>query len=159
MDRSAILMVLAVLVAATACGGGGRSEAPGEPLLSGSLAGVYRGEPFTPTFGFSGPYQGATLIGLGDGPLNCGSPMQAVPPSGTNAIFSIPALALGSYSSVLVQIMQFNGIFHGTGSTTGTLTITSVTTTAVAGSFEYSYMDAGQTYGLSGTFEVMRCPN
>jgi hypothetical protein len=158
MVRPIVTLAFAATVAVAACGGGG--EAPGQPLVSASLAGEYQGQPFTPTFGFVAPYQQTNLIGLGDGPLNCASPQQNDPPSGTNALLSLPTLAVGSYSSILVQIMQNKGNFYGTGSNTGRVVITAVTDTSVAGSVEYNYTDdQNRTYGISGTFEVTRCAN
>ena len=55
--------------------------------------------------------------------------------------------------------MQNKGSFESAGSNSGTITLTAVSDTSVAGSVSYSYTsDANQTYGLSGTFEVARCP-
>jgi hypothetical protein len=157
MRRPAVALVLAAVVAVAACGAG---EGAGEPLLSGSLAGEYQGQPFAPAFGFATPYQTTNLIALGDGPLNCASPERNDPPSGTNVLLAVPALEVATYSSVLVQVMQNKGSFYSTGSNTGTVTLATVTATSVAGSVTYSYTDdEGHTYGISGSFEVIRCPN
>lgn len=154
MRKALAAAVLGAVVAAS-CGGGG---APGEPLVSGSLTGDYKGQPFTPMFGFSTVYQGAQLLGVGDGALNCASPLQNDPPPGTSALFTVPALEVGTYSSQHVQIYRNVGSFEGTGSNMGTIEITAVNPTTVAGSVSYSYTDdEGQHYGLSGTFEVIRC--
>ena len=60
---------------------------------------------------------------------------------------------------MLVQLLQNRGNFEGTGSNSGTITITAVSDTSVAGTVSYSYTDdASLTYGLSGSFEVARCP-
>jgi hypothetical protein len=154
---SVTILSVALVVAAAACGGSG--EGPGVPLVSTSLAGVFEGQAFTPAFGVATVYQGSNLIALGDGPLNCGSPQRNEPPSGTNAIVEAPALDLGSYSSVFVDMIQNKGNFSGAGSNSATLTITAVSAASVAGSIAYSYTDSmNQTYGLSGDFEVARCP-
>ncbi len=148
---------LGALVAVAACGGAGGG--PAEPLLSGTLTGEYKGQPFTPMFGFVTVYQGSQLIGLGDGPLNCASPQQPDPPAGTNAMVTIPALEAGTYSSRLVQILHNVGNFEGTGTNSGTVVITTVAAESVTGSIDYRYTDdQSQTYGISGTFEVTRCP-
>lgn len=155
MRKPVVALVLSTAVTLAACGGG---EGPGEPLLSGELAGTYKGQAFTPAFGFVTLYEGSNLIGLGDGPLNCASPQRPDPPSGTNAMLVLSTLEVKTYSSVLVQILRNNGSFEGTGSNSGTVTITAVSDTSVAGTVAYSYTDASQTYGLSGSFEVARCP-
>jgi hypothetical protein len=147
---------IAVAVAVLGCGGGGDA---GEPLLSGSLSGDYEGHAFTPAFGFATIYSGTNLIGLGAGPLNCDSPERNDPPAGINAAFTLSTLEPGSYSSVLVNLYYNVGHFEGRGSNAGSVTITSVTDAAVAGSIAYSDVgEMGETYALSGTFEVMRCP-
>ena len=156
MRKPLVTIALSTVVALAACGGG---EGAGEPLVSGSLAGEYKGQPFVPAFGFVSLYNGSNLIGLGDGPLNCGSPQRPDPPSGTNALFTLSTLEVKTYSSVLVQILQNKGNFEGTGSNSGTITITAVSDTSVAGTVSYSYTDdESLTYGLSGSFEVARCP-
>src|SRR6185436_17328523 len=109
MRKPLLTIVIGAVVSLTACGGG---EAPGEPLVSTTLAGEYKGQPFVPAFGFATLYKGSNLFGLGDGPLNCGSPQQPDPPSGTNALFSLPTLEVKTYSSVLVEILQNNGNFE-----------------------------------------------
>ena len=156
MRTPLVTIALGTVVALAACGGG---EGAGEPLVSGSLAGEYKGQPFVPAFGFATLYDGSNMIALGDGPLNCASANRPDPPGGTNALFSLPTLEVKTYSSVLVDILQNKGNFEGTGSNSGTITITAVSDTSVAGAVSYSYTDdATQTYGLSGSFEVARCP-
>ena len=155
MRKPLVSFALSVSLGLAACGGG---EGPGEPLVAGSLAGEYKGQAFVPAFGFATIYKGSNLIGLGDGPLNCASPDRADPPSGTNAMFALPTLEAKTYSSVLVQLLQNKGTFQGIGSNSGTITLTTVSDTSVAGTISYSYTDdASQTYGLSGSFEVTRC--
>jgi hypothetical protein len=146
------------MIAVAGCGGGGGGA--GEPLMSGSLSGSYKGQAFTPMFGFAATNGANNLVAVGDGPLNCGSVDLPEPPYGTNALISIPAFEVGSYSSRLVQILRNVGGFEGTGANSGSVELTAVTADSVAGSVTYSYTDdQGQTYGLSGTFEVIRCPN
>src|SRR5688572_4787926 len=109
------LLVLAL--ALSACGG---SE-EGMPLISGAVNGVYKGQPFQAEFGFGTLYEDVPIIGVGDGPLNCGSVNQQDPPSGTNALIAVPELAVGEYSNVLIEIMQNHGDFEGEGSNMGTV--------------------------------------
>jgi len=157
MRKPVLAIVLSTAVTLAACGGGG--EGVGEPLVEGTLTGEYKGQPFVPAFGFVTLYQNTNLIGLGDGPINCASPQRTEPPSGTNAMFGLPTLEVKTYSSVLVQLLQNKGSFMGIGSNSGTITLTAVSDTSVAGTISYSYTDAAsQTYGLSGSFEVARCP-
>jgi hypothetical protein len=157
MRRPLVIAALGALVVFASCGGSG--EGPGDPLVAGALTGQYKGQAFVPAFGFATIYQGSNLIGLGDGPINCASPQRTEPPSGTNALFTMAALDVGSHGQVFVQILQNKGRFEGIGSNTGSVTLTAVSATSVAGTIDYSYTDdAGLTYGLSGSFEVERCP-
>lgn len=153
---STALLALSLLLSAGACGGG----ADPEPLISGSLTGDFQGSAFTPVNGFVEIYEvdGASspVFGLGDGNLHCGSIYENEPPSGTNAIFSVP-LSAGSYSSVLIEIIQNHGNYEGHGSNSGSVTITSVTADSVAGSVSYADTIDGMTYGINGTFEVVHC--
>ena len=76
-----------------------------------------------------------------------------------NAVFTLETLEVGSYSSVFVNLYYNKGHFEGWGSSVGSATLTSVTEASVAGSIDYSDTDQdGQTYSLSGTFDVIRCP-
>jgi hypothetical protein len=128
--------------------------------MSGSLTGSYKGQAFTPMFGFAATNGTNNLVAVGDGPLNCTAVQAPDPPYGTNALISIPAFEVGTYSSRLVQILRNLGSFEGTGTNSGSVEITAVTADSVAGSVTYSYTDdQSQTYGLAGTFEVIRCPN
>ena len=159
MRKPLVMAAVAALIAVASCGGGGGAGGPGDPLVSGSLTGEYKNQAFVPAFGFATIYQGSNLIGLGDGPLNCASPQRSDPPSGTNGLFTMTALDVGSYGQVFVQILQNKGNFEGIGSNTGSVTITAVSATSVAGTIAYSYTDAASlNYGLSGSFEVARCP-
>jgi len=150
------MLALSGLVAIVGCGGGGT---PGDPLISGSLTGEYEGQPFTPTFGFATLYEGTTIIGLGDGDLNCASPAQNEPPPGTNAILALPSFDVGAYSNVFVNLYHNVDGFEGAGSNGGSVTITASSADSVAGTISYAYTDdAGMTFGLDGTFDVVRCP-
>jgi hypothetical protein len=157
MGRRRAVLGLGLLVAIAGCGGG--SESAGAPLVTGTLTGDYKGHAFTPMFGFATTHSATGLIGIGNGPLNCDSPENNAPPSGINAVFSLDTLAVGSYSSVYVQLYYNVGRFEGAGSNSGSVTITSVTDGSVAGSIDYSDTASdGQPLVLSGSFEVIRCP-
>jgi hypothetical protein len=147
---------LLVVAIAGVCGCGG--DDGGEPLISGSVMGSYDGTSFDATFGFATPYQGGGLIGLGTGNLRCGSQDSSDPPTGRSAAISIPALEVGSYSSVFIQMFDNVGSFEGVGSNTGTVEITEVTDTSVSGSVSFDYTDdESREFTLSGTFEVINC--
>ena len=157
MKRPLLTVTVATLLAAPACGGG----PAGEPLVSTSLTGQFKGQSFEPAFGVATVSQGANEIALGDGALNCASTQQSNPPMGTTAMFSVPTLAVGTYSSVFVDMIQYEGrSFDGVGSGDATVTLTAVGAASVAGTIAYSYTDSstGDSYGLSGSFEVARCP-
>jgi hypothetical protein len=139
--------------------GCGSAESP-EPLVASTLSGQYEGTAFTPVNGFATLYKNQNLIAFGDGPLNCDSPTLTSPPSGINAVFAIPAMETGSYSSVLVMI-HYNkgGHYEASGANAGLVTISSVTDGSVGGAISYSRTDEqGLTSGVSGNFEVVRCP-
>jgi hypothetical protein len=154
--RPLLAAMLLTSLAAAACGG-----ESGEPLLSTTLTGQFRGQAFTPTSGVAIVYQGRNMIALGDGPINCGSAQQNDPPMGTTATFEVPAFDAGTYSSIFVDMIRYSARnFDGVGSTDGTVMLTAASATSVAGSIAYSYTDSTdqQTYGISGSFEVKRCP-
>ena len=157
MKTPLLTVTLAALLAAPACGGG----VAGEPLVSTTLTGQFNGQSFTPAFGVATVYQGSNLIALGDGALNCAPPQQNDPPMGTTAILSVPTLDVGTYSSVFVEMDQYEARnLDGVGSSDGTVTLTAVSAASVAGTVAYSYTDSstGGLYSLSGNFEVSRCP-
>ena len=148
---------VASMIVAGLSGGCGTSE-QGEPLLAATLTAEYAGQPFTPEFGFATLYQGSGLIGLGTGPIHCGSEQANAPPSGTNAVVGVP-LEVGVHSSVFVQMLQNNGSYEAHGANTGSVTITAVSPESVAGSIGFDYTDdAGKHYAVSGSFEVVHCP-
>ena len=73
-------------------------------------------------------------------------------------MFAIPTLAVGTYSSVSVQMFQNTHGFEGIGSTDGTVTLTAVTAESVAGTVAYDYTNAAsESFTISGSFEVVRC--
>jgi hypothetical protein len=158
MGRAIALVVACTVVTLAGCGGGG--GAAGDPLVSGAMTGMFKGQAFTPAFGVATVYQGQELIAFGDGPVNCASPQSTNPPPGTTAVVSVPALAAGTYSSLFVQLVRSTpGSFDSVGSSDGTVTLSAVSSTSVAGNIDYSYTDSqSQQYAVSGTFEVMHCP-
>jgi hypothetical protein len=152
-------IAIAAVVGIAGCGGGG--AAAGEPLVSGSPTGEFKGQAFTPKFGVATVYKASNLIALGDGPVNCTSAQQNDPPAGTTVVFEVPMLAVGSYSSVFVDFVQSIGRnFSGAGSADGTVMLTAVGATSVAGHVAYSFTDPTDQshYAVSGDFEVVRCP-
>jgi hypothetical protein len=158
MRKRFVMIVSGMLLAAAGCGGGAGA---GEPLLSSTLAGSFKGQAFTPAFGVATVYNGSNMIALGDGPINCGSAQRNDPPAGTSAVLSVPTLDVGTYSSVFVDMIQYKGMnLDGAGSNSATVTLTAVGASSVAGSIDYSYTDSttNDSYGISGSFEVARCP-
>lgn len=156
LKRSLLNASLVTLLAAVGCGGGDAGEA----LLSTTLTGQFKGQSFTPTSGVATTYKGSNVIALGDGAVTCSSVQQNDTPMGTTAKFSLPALDVGTYSSVFVYLSQYKGRnFDLVGSSDATLTLTDVGASSMSGTITYSYTDsAGGTYGLSGNFQVSRCP-
>lgn len=150
-------VLLSTVVSLGACGSdaGDRDE----PLISGSLAGEYKGQAFTPDTGFATVYVGSPLIGVGDGGLNCDSPDRDDPPPGSSAAFVVPAFEAGTYADVLVHLYRNVDDFEGRSSSGGLVTITTATAASVAGTIDYMDTDTdGLTYRLVGSFEVVRCP-
>lgn len=148
---------VALVCALTAGGCGGDDE--GEPLLGGSLTAEYDGAAFTPVNGYATTYQDGAIIVLGDGSIRCGVEDDNAPPSGNNAVVSVPAIEIGSYTSVFVQMFSNDGgNFEGIGSNSGTVEITSVTAEAVAGTVAFDYTDdESRHFAIDGTFEVLHC--
>jgi hypothetical protein len=160
MRKSLIGIGVGMLVIFAGCGGGG-GEGAGVPLVSGSLAGVYKGQPFTPGFGVATVYMQSNLILIGTGPMNCGSATRPDPPTGTSALVEVPVFDVGTYSSVFVDMVRYSGgNFEGTGSNSATVTITASSAASVAGTISWNHTSGttNETYGLSGDFEVSRCP-
>jgi hypothetical protein len=157
MKRPLLPVISLTLLAAGACGGG----SPGEPLVSTTLVGHFKGQSFTPTSGVATVYQGSNLIAVGDGAITCASAQQNDPPMGTSAAFSLPALDLDTFSSVFVEMTRYEARnFDGFGSSDGTVMLTAVNAESVAGTIDYAFTDTttGDIYDLSGAFEVSRCP-
>ncbi len=149
--RTTLLFVLLVCLAS--CG-----DESGDPFLSGALEGSYDGATFVGVNGFATVSDGNPVIVVGDGPVHCGSESSGAPPKGRNAAIHPDALAVGTYSSVFVQMFSNVGSFEGVGASLGTLTITSVTDASVAGEITFDYTDGeGRHFTLDGTFEVVHC--
>ncbi len=151
MTLCKVACVLALVLGA--CGG----SDSGEPLISGSMTGEYDGHSFSPAFGFATLNKGAGLIAVGDGPIHCGTESANEPPSGTNALFSVP-LAVGSKSSVAVQLLRNIDSYEGVGSNTGSVTLTAVSDEAIAGTVSFDYTDSrSRHFSINGDFEVLHC--
>jgi hypothetical protein len=147
-----------------ACGGDSA-----DPLVSGSLTGVYKGQTFTPVNGYATVYTQTlqnqsvthTLIALGDGSIHCGTESAPAPPSGSNVVFFLPAtITTQAYTGVTTQIMSGSGnSWNSIISSNGNVTITAITDTTIAGSVSYDYTDSmtQDHYSVSGTFEVTKC--
>jgi len=152
-SRIAGALVGLVLVGLPACGG-----ADGEPLLSGSFTGDWNGETFTAINGFAALYNDAPWIGIGDGPIHCGTESSPTPPDGDNVVIYPPAFDVGDYANVLVQLHHNVGDYEGYGTNQGTLTITAASDASIAGTLDYLATDtSGRHFAASGTFEVVRC--
>jgi hypothetical protein len=149
-----IVTAIGLALSLTACGGGPAAE----PVLEAATTGSYDGTEFTVVSGFASADADSALILLGDGNLYCGVESSGSPPTGRNASISLPALEVGSYGSVMVFMMEDVGSYRGSGANTGSVTLTEVTETSVAGEVSFSHTnDQGQDFSLSGTFEVARC--
>jgi hypothetical protein len=147
------VMLVGTLLTAS-CGG----DATGEPLLATTLVGSFDGFEFTPVNGFATVYEGTSLIVLGDGPVGCGSENDSLPPRGHNAALRIPALEVGTYGNVLVQLYSNVSRFEGVGENSGTVTITSVTDESIVGEVSFNYTDdEDREFSFTGTFEVAHC--
>jgi hypothetical protein len=149
------LLVLAVMLTLASCGGDG---VPAEPLIAGDVAGSYNGTGFTPINGFATVSDGTSMILLGTGSIGCGSESASSPPGGYTAAIAAPALAVGTYNGVFVNMYKNVGGFEGRGSTDGTLTITSVTDESISGEIQYDRLTpTNERYVITGTFEVVHC--
>ena len=154
--RDGLVSCAVSLLILSGCGGGDGED--GEPLIESSLVGDYDGNAFSPANGFATVYNDANLIGVGDGPIRCGSEDDNDPPSGTNVAFSVPSFEAGAYSNVFVELYRNVGDFEGVGSNQGLVMLEAVSETSIAGSLEYDYTDDdGRHFAISGTFEVLRC--
>jgi hypothetical protein len=149
---------IAILLTLPACGGGSGSS--GEPLIATTLVGDFEGTSFAPEFGFAILYMGEAIMGVGTDPIDCGSPQWSEPPTGHFALVALPSFDVGSYSNVFVDVMRnTDGSFRGRGSNVGTVEITASTDSSLTGTVSYSDSIDSLTYGLSGGFEVVRCPD
>jgi len=151
--RIAAPLVLVILVALPAC-----SSEDGEPLVSGALTVDWNGESTTAVNGFATLYNDAPVIGIGDGPIHCGTENSPTPPDGTNVVIYPPDYAVGDYTSVYVQIHRNIGNYEAVGSNQGTLSITASSDGSIAGTLGYDYTDmTARHFAASGTFEVLHC--
>jgi hypothetical protein len=162
-------LALVVSTMLAACGGDDGGE-DGEPLVDGSIDGEYAGTSFAAEFGFAVIYRPsadaeAPILGFGDADSNvhCGSQDDTEPPSGHMAVVAldIDDFAVGEYPSQFVMIYtNVDGDFHGYGTGGASVSLTDVTDATVAGSVEWSATDEDSaTYALSGSFELIRCPD
>lgn len=152
------VLTSSLLVAATlsACGS---DEAAGLSLLSGQVAGEYKGMTADLTFGLAATGSAQSLIGFSSKTINCGSLESDSPPRGTFGIAYLPSLDAGTYGSVLVQMAYNEGSYAAEGTNSGTVTITASSETSIAGTVAYTNTNSdGETFALAGTFEVERCP-
>ena len=156
--RTECLLVSAGLAWVAACGGSGAS---GEPLIAGALTGDYQGTAFTPAFGFALERTAGVsyLIAVGTDPIHCGTAEQSDPPAGNFAAIALTSLDVGTYSNVIVEVFTNVGGFAGSGSNAGSVEITASTAESVAGTVTYADTIESRSYGLSGSFEVVRCPS
>jgi hypothetical protein len=151
-----VLLWLAASFAFTACGSG----ATGEPLLSGTVTGLYGDDSFTAVNGFAVDSSDTSkLIGLGDGPLNCQSPNKPDPPTGMMAGINLPSFEVGTYSQVMVTIYRNIGSFEGRGTNAGSVEITASSAESIAGTVAYTDESEGISLSLNGGFEVVHCPD
>jgi hypothetical protein len=149
-----VLLWLAASFAFTACGSG----ATGEPLLSGTVTGLYGDDSFTAVNGFAVDSSDTSkLIGLGDGPLNCQSPNKPDPPTGMMAGINLPSFEVGTYSQVMVTIYRNIGSFEGRGTNAGSVEITASSAESIAGTVAYTDESEGISLSLNGGFEVVHC--
>lgn len=141
-----------------ACGGGGGGD--NAPLISGSVTGTFASDSFTVKNGVLGKTtHGSDVIILGTETMTCASPKANDPPGGHFASIAVPALAIGLYGNVLVNVYENEGDFSGSGSNSGSLEILTLDDISLGATITYSDTVNGRALGLSGTFEIERCPN
>lgn len=153
--RSASLaLALAFASLGAACGGGEDAL----PLLSGSVEGSYAGAAFTAENGFATMLDGDPIIGVGDGPLHCGSPASSEPPEGRNVLIVAPAFEVGVYDDVFVNLYENVDDFEAIGSNGGRLELTAVSDASVAGTITFELTnDEDEVFTVDGSFEITRC--
>jgi hypothetical protein len=145
-----------LLLALFATAGCGTSPA-GEPLISGAVNGTYETSTFDVKYGVAAAYGSGFVILLSSDAINCDSVTANEPPAGQGAVVSLPALDVGQYGNVEVEVIQNLGSFMGTGSNSGSVQITASSTASIAGTVAYSATIDGKSYAVNGTFEVTRC--
>lgn len=154
-----VLVGLSLLVAS--CGG---SDIIAEPLIDSTVVGSFDGTEFIPVNGYATVATTNTgdrsIIVLGTGGIGCGSE-SGLPPRGYTVATQIPALAVGTYSNVEVQLYSNVDRFREANDDSGTVTISSVTDDSVVGEISFEYTDttfaAPRVYTVTGTFEVAHC--
>ncbi|HEY4176770.1 MAG TPA: hypothetical protein VGM90_08065 [Kofleriaceae bacterium] len=143
-----------LLVVLAACGGDS-----GAPIESGSVSGSYKGTAFTPKFGFATVYQGTPLLGLATSGVGCGSENMSSPPGGHGIIISGFTYTASSFASATVQIFENAGGNYSSYGSTGTLTLTDINDTTIAGSVMFTTTNSdNETYSASGDFVIDHCP-
>lgn len=152
-------VVLGLSLLLVSCGG---SDIVAEPLIDSSVVGSYDGTEFIPINGYATVVTtssgDAAAIVLGTGPVGCGSESANEPPRGYTAAVRLPALAVGSYSNVYVQLYRNTDDFEGAGQNSGTVTISSVTDESVVGEISFQYTDSDdREFSVTGTFELAHC--
>lgn len=152
--RTTRLVMLACSLLAASCGGGTTPE----PLIATTVVGSYAGEEFIPVNGFATVYREDSIIVLSDAAVACGTENDNTPPPGHTTALNVPALAVGSYSNVFVQMYNNVGRFDGVGQNSGTVTISSVTDESIVGEVTFTYTDnENRDFSFTGTFEVAHC--
>jgi hypothetical protein len=155
MRCGAVALLAGIVV--TGCGGDDGAEE--QPLVSGSVDGEYDGQAFTATLGFATDLEGTPIIGFGDEDIHCGSEDDSDPPPGHFAVVALEDVAVGDYTSLFVNIYINVDDFHGVGAGDASVSLTAVSEETLTGSIAWDYTaDDSAHYSLSGSFEVVRCP-
>jgi hypothetical protein len=154
------------MVLTAACSDDSKPDYEFVPITSSTLEGELRGEPMTFEAGIATTYtSGAPIFIFGEGNITCATFGGNTRPPGTYAYVVFPGpigtqLSIGSFEGALVNLESHEGVSQNiVGSDDATLTISSITETAVAGSITFSFVYEGEEIGrLAGDFEVVRCP-
>ena len=149
-----------VSIGLAACGGSDGGD-DGEPLVAGAVDGDYAGQSFTAAFGFSTDLEETPIIGFGDGDsgIHCGSVDDREPPPGHYAFVALDTLEVGSHSGLFVMIYSNVDDYEAIGTGGASVELTEVSDASVAGTIAWEFTDPDDSahYGLSGSFEVIRC--
>lgn len=150
-------VLLGLSLLAASCGG---SNIIAEPLIDSTVVGSFDGVEFIPINGYANVADGRSIIVLGTAGVGCGSE-RGLPPRGHTVAMEIPALAVGSYTNVEVQLYRYVDFFREANDDSGTVTISSVTDDSVVGEISFEYTDTtfaeDRVYTVTGTFEVAHC--